>query len=145
MNRVHIGFNTLYCAEQEGKEVQLYTQSIEHSENRRLIRDSYICPDFRRLYPLSYLQCGYGTNSPFMSYPKELVQLWWNQYSRNILTNSSPFINEEEIKSMDMSLVTMLFYSEYKLYAGLVTIPEHYDSGTLYNNLVSYNIVEEGA
>ena len=78
MNRVRIGFNTLYCAEQEGKEVQLYTQSIEHSENRRLIRDSYICPDFRSDW---HLQCGYipcriqknisygripGTNSPFI-------------------------------------------------------------------------------
>ena len=67
-----------YCAEQEGKEVQLYTQSIEHSENRRLIRDSYICPDFRSDW---HLQCGYipcriqknisygriaGTNSPFI-------------------------------------------------------------------------------
>tara|TARA_S200002703_G_scaffold128938_1_gene115821 strand:+ start:798 stop:1484 length:687 start_codon:yes stop_codon:yes gene_type:complete len=67
-----------YCAEQEGKEVQLYTQSIEHSENRKLIRDSYICPDFRSDW---HLQCGYipcriqknisygritGTNSPFI-------------------------------------------------------------------------------
>tara|TARA_B100001939_G_scaffold272223_1_gene239953 strand:- start:1554 stop:2423 length:870 start_codon:yes stop_codon:yes gene_type:complete len=67
-----------HCAEQEGKEVQLYTQSISHEENRRLIRNSYICPDFRSDW---HLQCGYipcriqknisygkvqGTNSPFI-------------------------------------------------------------------------------
>lgn len=67
-----------HCAEQHGKEVKLYTQSISHEENRRLIRDSFICPDFRSDW---HLQCGYipcriqknisygkiqGTNSPFI-------------------------------------------------------------------------------
>jgi len=67
-----------HYAENNGKKIQLYTQSIEHSENRRLIRDSYICPDFRSDW---HLQCGYipcriqknisygripGTNSPFI-------------------------------------------------------------------------------
>lgn len=70
--------NFAYYAEKDGKEIQLYTQSIEHSDNRRLIRDSYICPDFRSDW---HLQCGYipcriqknisygrvtGTNSPFI-------------------------------------------------------------------------------
>jgi len=67
-----------HCAEKNGKEVKLYTQSVSHDENRRLIRDSFICPDFRSDW---HLQCGYipcriqknisygqvqGTNSPFI-------------------------------------------------------------------------------
>jgi hypothetical protein len=67
-----------HYAEQDGKEVKLYTQSISHEENRNLIRDSFICPDFRSDW---HLQCGYipcriqknisygrvqGTNSPFI-------------------------------------------------------------------------------
>lgn len=67
-----------HCAEKHGKEVKLYTQSVSHDENRRLIRDSFICPDFRSDW---HLQCGYipcriqknisygqvqGTNSPFI-------------------------------------------------------------------------------
>jgi hypothetical protein len=67
-----------HCAEQGGREVKLYTQSVSHEENRELIRDSFICPDFRSDW---HLQCGYipcriqknisygriqGTNSPFI-------------------------------------------------------------------------------
>ncbi len=67
-----------HCAEKNGKEVKLYTQSVSHQENRMLIRNSYICPDFRSDW---HLQCGYipcriqknisygrvqGTNSPFI-------------------------------------------------------------------------------
>jgi len=67
-----------YYAEKNGKEVKLYTQSISHEENRNLIRDSFICPDFRSDW---HLECGYipfriqknisygrvqGTNSPFI-------------------------------------------------------------------------------
>ena len=67
-----------YCAQNQGKEVKLYTQSVSYEENRKLIRDSYICPDFRSDW---HLQCGYipcrisknisygrvqGTNSPFV-------------------------------------------------------------------------------
>jgi hypothetical protein len=70
--------NFAYYAEKDGKQIELYTQSIEHSDNRRLIRDSYVCPDFRSDW---HLQCGYipcriqknisygrvtGTNSPFI-------------------------------------------------------------------------------
>jgi hypothetical protein len=67
-----------HCAEKNGKEVKLYTQSVSHQENRMLIRNSFICPDFRSDW---HLQCGYipcriqknisygrvqGTNSPFI-------------------------------------------------------------------------------
>ncbi len=67
-----------HCAEKNGKEVKLYTQSVTHQENRMMIRNSYICPDFRSDW---HLQCGYipcriqknisygrvqGTNSPFI-------------------------------------------------------------------------------
>jgi len=67
-----------HCAEKNGKEVKLYTQSVSHQENRMMIRSSYICPDFRSDW---HLQCGYipcriqknisygrvqGTNSPFI-------------------------------------------------------------------------------
>jgi len=67
-----------HCAEKNGKEVKLYTQSVSHQENRMMIRNSYICPDFRSDW---HLQCGYipcriqknisygrvqGTNSPFI-------------------------------------------------------------------------------
>jgi hypothetical protein len=67
-----------HCAEKNGKEVKLYTQSVSHEDNRKMIRDSFICPDFRSDW---HLQCGYipcriqknisygrvqGTNSPFI-------------------------------------------------------------------------------
>jgi len=67
-----------HCARNDRKEVKLYTQSVSHQENRMLIRNSYICPDFRSDW---HLQCGYipcriqknisygrvqGTNSPFI-------------------------------------------------------------------------------
>jgi hypothetical protein len=60
------------------KEVKLFTQSISDEDNRKLIRESFICPDFRSDW---HLQCGYipcriqknisygqvqGTNSPFI-------------------------------------------------------------------------------
>jgi len=67
-----------YCAQKHNKEVKLFTQSVSDEENRQLIRDSFICPDFRSDW---HLQCGYipcriqknisygqvqGTNSPFI-------------------------------------------------------------------------------
>jgi hypothetical protein len=67
-----------YCAQKHNKEVKLFTQSVSDDENRQLIRDSFICPDFRSDW---HLQCGYipcriqknisygqvqGTNSPFI-------------------------------------------------------------------------------
>lgn len=67
-----------HCAEQDNKVVKLYTLNVSHEENRKLIKDSYICPDFRSDW---HLQCGYipcriqknisygkiqGTNSPFI-------------------------------------------------------------------------------
>lgn len=65
-----------YCAQKHNKEIKLFTQSVSDEENRQLIRDSFICPDFRSDW---HLQCGYipcriqknisygqvqGTNSP---------------------------------------------------------------------------------
>jgi hypothetical protein len=67
-----------YCAQKHNKEIKLFTQSVSDEENRQLIRDSFICPDFRSDW---HLQCGYipcriqknisygqvqGTNSPFI-------------------------------------------------------------------------------
>ena len=67
-----------HFAEQDNKEIKLYTQSVSYEDNYKLIRDSYICPDFRSDW---HLQCGYipcriqknisygriqGTNSPFV-------------------------------------------------------------------------------
>ena len=67
-----------HCAHKDRKEVKLYTQSVSHQENRMLVRNSFICPDFRSDW---HLQCGYipcriqknisygrvqGTNSPFI-------------------------------------------------------------------------------
>lgn len=67
-----------HCAQKHNKEVKIFTQSVSHEENRQLIRDSFICPDFRSDW---HLQCGYipcriqknisygqvqGTNSPFI-------------------------------------------------------------------------------
>ena len=67
-----------HFAEQDNKEIKLYTQSVSYEDNFKLIRDSYICPDFRSDW---HLQCGYipcriqknisygriqGTNSPFV-------------------------------------------------------------------------------
>lgn len=60
------------------KEIKGFACSISHEDNRRMIRDSFICPDFRSDW---HLQCGYipcrvqknisygqvqGTNSPFI-------------------------------------------------------------------------------
>ena len=67
-----------YYAQRYNKEVRLYTQSVSDAENKQLIRESFICPDFRSDW---HLQCGYipcriqknisygqvqGTNSPFI-------------------------------------------------------------------------------
>ena len=67
-----------YYAKKHNKEVKLFTQSVSDEENRELIRDSFICPDFRSDW---HLECGYipcriqknisygqvqGTNSPFI-------------------------------------------------------------------------------
>jgi hypothetical protein len=67
-----------YYAKKHNKEVKLFTQSVSDQENRELIRDSFICPDFRSDW---HLECGYipcriqknisygqvqGTNSPFI-------------------------------------------------------------------------------
>lgn len=67
-----------YYAQKHNKEIKLYTQSVSYEENMQLIKDSFICPDFRSDW---HLQCGYipcriqknisygqvqGTNSPFI-------------------------------------------------------------------------------
>lgn len=67
-----------YFAEKHNKEVKLFTQSVSYEENMKLIKESFICPDFRSDW---HLQCGYipcriqknisygqiqGTNSPFI-------------------------------------------------------------------------------
>lgn len=67
-----------YCAEKHNKEVKLFTQSVSYEENMQLIKESFVCPDFRSDW---HLQCGYipcriqknisygqvqGTNSPFI-------------------------------------------------------------------------------
>lgn len=67
-----------YYAKKHNKEVKVFTQSVSYEENLQLIRDSFICPDFRSDW---HLQCGYipcriqknisygqvqGTNSPFI-------------------------------------------------------------------------------
>lgn len=66
------------ASKKHNKDVKLFTQSISDNDNRRLIRESFICPDFRSDW---HLQCGYipcriqknisygqvqGTNSPFI-------------------------------------------------------------------------------
>jgi len=67
-----------YCAKKHNKEVKLFTQSVSYEENMQLIKESFVCPDFRSDW---HLQCGYipcriqknisygqvqGTNSPFI-------------------------------------------------------------------------------
>lgn len=67
-----------FAEQKHKKEVKLFTQSVSDEDNRRLIRESFICPDFRSDW---HLQCGYipcriqknisygqvqGTNSPFI-------------------------------------------------------------------------------
>jgi hypothetical protein len=67
-----------YYAKKHNKEVKLFTQSVSYEENMQLIKDSFVCPDFRSDW---HLQCGYipcriqknisygqvqGTNSPFI-------------------------------------------------------------------------------
>ena len=67
-----------YYAKKHNKEVKLFTQSISYEENMQLIKESFVCPDFRSDW---HLQCGYipcriqknisygqvqGTNSPFI-------------------------------------------------------------------------------
>ena len=67
-----------YYAEKHNKEVKLFTQSVSYEENMQLIKESFVCPDFRSDW---HLQCGYipcriqknisygqvqGTNSPFI-------------------------------------------------------------------------------
>lgn len=61
-----------------GVEFKIFTQSVSHQENRELIRNSFLCPDFRADW---HLECGYipcriwknisygritGTNSPYI-------------------------------------------------------------------------------
>jgi hypothetical protein len=67
-----------YHAKRHNKEVKLFTQSVSYEENMQLIKESFVCPDFRSDW---HLQCGYipcriqknisygqvqGTNSPFI-------------------------------------------------------------------------------
>ena len=67
-----------YYAKKHNKEVKLFTQSVSYEENMQLIKESFVCPDFRSDW---HLQCGYipcriqknisygqvqGTNSPFI-------------------------------------------------------------------------------
>jgi hypothetical protein len=61
-----------------GVEFEVFTQHVSHEDNIKLIRDSFLCPDFRSDW---HLECGYipcrmwknisygritGTNSPFV-------------------------------------------------------------------------------
>lgn len=59
-------------------EFKVFTQSVSHEENRELIRNSFLCPDFRADW---HLECGYIP-----------CRIWKNISYGRITATNSPFV-----------------------------------------------------